>query len=169
MEEINLASNMLASGVSQNDVAIEKNMAGKPHRGKVLAAIQSNLSDIPLFAGGTCAKLINEGYTGYLIRTSNDEKSGSGSMFQNISSTEQENMNIAKALGFSDTFNLLYRQHEMNGISQVELRGRLIYIFRLLKVDTVITLYPFDPFPTEFLLINEDQRDFLCSKEAPVD
>jgi LmbE family N-acetylglucosaminyl deacetylase len=79
-------------------------------------------------------------------------------MFQNISSTEQENMNIAKALGFSDTFNLLYRQHEMNGISQVELRGRLIYIFRLLKVDTVITLNPSSE--------NEDNPDRWITGQA---
>ena len=50
--------------------------AGKPHIGKVLAAIQPHADDIPLFAAGTVAKLVNEGYTGYMIRTTNDEKAG---------------------------------------------------------------------------------------------
>ncbi|MFC1551335.1 PIG-L deacetylase family protein [Candidatus Latescibacterota bacterium] len=129
------------TGVASN-IIVDKKLSGKPHKGKVLAVIQSNLSDIPFFAGGTCAKLIDEGYTGYLIRTSNDEKSGTGSIFHNISTSEKENLRLAETLGFSDVFDLAYRQHEMNGISQVELRGRLIYIFRLLKVDTVIKYNP---------------------------
>jgi len=158
MEGINFASNSSVPVVNQENVVVDQKTTGKPHKGKVLAAIQSNLSDIPFFAGGTCAKLIDEGYTGYLIRTSNDEKSGSGSIFQNIMSTEQENMNITKALGFSDVFDLSYRQHEMNGISQVEIRGRLIYIFRLLKVDTVITFNPSSE--------NEDNPDRWITGQA---
>ena len=142
MEKINFASNSSVPVVNQENVVVEQKITGKPHNGKVLAAIQSNLSDIPFFAGGTCAKLINEGYTGYLIRTSNDEKNGSRSIFQNVLNNNLENLNISKVLGFSDVFDLFYRQHEMNGISLVELRGRLIYIFRLLKVDTVITFNP---------------------------
>ena len=51
-----------------DDLAIERNAPGKPHAGKVLAAVQAHFDDIPLFAGGTVAKLIDEGYTGYLIR-----------------------------------------------------------------------------------------------------
>jgi LmbE family N-acetylglucosaminyl deacetylase len=158
MEKINLASNAFASGVNQEGVVIDKEMTGKPHRGKVLAAVQSNLSDIPFFAGGTCARLINEGYTGYLIRTSNDEKNGSGSIFQNVFNNNQENLNISKVFGFSDVFELYYRQHEMNGISLVELRGRLMYIFRLLKVDTVITFNPSSE--------NEDNPDRWVTGQA---
>ena len=51
-------------------------LAGRPHAGKVLAAIQPHSDDIPLFAGGTVAKLIREGYSGCLIRMTNDEKAG---------------------------------------------------------------------------------------------
>jgi hypothetical protein len=32
--------------------------------------------DVPLFAGGLVAKPVDEDYTGYLIRTSNDEAAG---------------------------------------------------------------------------------------------
>ena len=59
-----------------DDLVIERNRPGKPHQGKVLAAIQAHSDDIPLFAGGLVAKLIDEGYTGYLIRISNDESAG---------------------------------------------------------------------------------------------
>ena len=43
-----------------NDLVIERNRQGKPHQGKVLAAIQAHSDDIPIFCGGTIAKLINE-------------------------------------------------------------------------------------------------------------
>ena len=36
----------------QVPVTIERRQAGKPHRGKVLAAIQPHCDDIPIFAGG---------------------------------------------------------------------------------------------------------------------
>src|ERR1039457_4150938 len=60
-----------------DDLVIEQNRPGKPHQGKVLAAVQAHSDDITLGAAGTVAKLIDEGYTGYLIRVSNDESSGS--------------------------------------------------------------------------------------------
>src|SRR5258708_13155246 len=50
---------------------IEK--AGSPHAGKVLAAIQPHSDDIALLCAGTVAKLIGEGYTGYMIRATNDD------------------------------------------------------------------------------------------------
>ena len=61
-----------------DDIYIERPESGKPHKGKVLAAIQPHCDDIPIFAGGTVAKLIQEGYTGYMIRTTNDDAAGIG-------------------------------------------------------------------------------------------
>ena len=62
----------------KDDVIIERVSEGQPHRGKVLAVIQPHCDDIPIFAAGTVAKLISEGYTGYLIRTTNDDAAGAG-------------------------------------------------------------------------------------------
>ena len=69
----------LPGAASSPEVVIERGVSGQPHSGKVLAAIQPHADDIPLFAGGTVAKLVNEGYTGYLIRASNDDKIGRAS------------------------------------------------------------------------------------------
>jgi hypothetical protein len=44
---------------------IERAAAGAPHRDKVLALITPHLDDGPIFASGTIAKLLSEGYTGY--------------------------------------------------------------------------------------------------------
>ena len=67
-----------AASTINEGVFLERAATGKPHAGKVLAAIQPHTDDVPIFAGGTVAKLVGEGYTGYLIRTTNDEMAGSG-------------------------------------------------------------------------------------------
>ncbi|MBT4482585.1 MAG: hypothetical protein HOC71_02790 [Candidatus Latescibacteria bacterium] len=131
---------LAAEGIGE--VEIERNRRGKPFKGKVFAAVHAHLDDIPYFCAGTCAKLINEGYTGYLIRTSNDEKCGYGTANENIKSNEEEHYKMAEILGFSDVFDFYYRNHRMDGISPVEIRSRLIFLFRHLKVDTVLTFNP---------------------------
>ncbi len=62
-----------ADAPAAHPVTIEHPQPGQPHRGKVLATIAPHSDDHSILAGGTIAKLIAEGYTGYLIRTSNDE------------------------------------------------------------------------------------------------
>jgi LmbE family N-acetylglucosaminyl deacetylase len=114
----------------------------QPHAGKVFAAVHAHLSDVPYFAGGLCAKLIAEGYTGYLIRTTNDESSGGQSSAQNILTNEAEHARMAKALGFKDVFELYYCSHRMNEVSPVELRGRLVLLFRMVKADAVLSFNP---------------------------
>ncbi len=123
-------------------IAVEKDQPGQPHRGKVFVAIHAHLDDVPYFAGGLCAKLMKEGYTGYIVRTGNDEKYGGHTIAENILNNEQQHLKMAQVLGFKDVFDLYYRSHRMNEISPVEIRGRLIFILRMLKADTVIS---FDP------------------------
>ncbi len=125
------------------EVVVEKFQDGQPHKGKVLAVIQPHSDDIPIFAGGTVAKLIREGYTGYLIRTSNDDHAGKGAtVAEVILNNEKDNDEVAIALGLSKVYNLGYRNHRMDNISIQELRSRLIFLFRMLKVDSIITYDP---------------------------
>src|SRR6476660_9293186 len=58
---------------SESSVFLERPAAGQPHKGKLLLALQAHSDDIPLSAAGTVAKLIEEGYTGYLVRATNDD------------------------------------------------------------------------------------------------
>src|SRR5260370_26084541 len=67
-----------AARAADPEVTIERDAPGKPHAGKVLTAIQPHADDLPIFAGGTVAKLLAEGYTGYMIRTTNDDIAGRG-------------------------------------------------------------------------------------------
>jgi len=125
------------------DVVVEPFDPEKTHKGKILAAIQAHADDIPFYCGGTVAKLIDEGYTGYLIQTTNDEKCGpTPSIGETILSNEQEVDELARVLGFEQVFNLGYRNHRLDEASPLELRARLIFLFRALKVDTVLTFYP---------------------------
>ena len=62
------------------NITVVRTQTGRPHTGKVFAAVHAHLSDVPYFAAGLCARLMKEGYTGYIIRTTNDEKSGKGSI-----------------------------------------------------------------------------------------
>jgi LmbE family N-acetylglucosaminyl deacetylase len=124
------------------EIVVEKDQPGRPHAGKVFVAVHAHLDDIPYYAAGLCAKLIHEGYTGYLVRTSNDEKRGGHTAAQNILSNEQEHARVAQAIGFRDSFDFYYQNHEMNNISPLDIRGRLIFLFRALKADTVVSFNP---------------------------
>lgn len=122
---------------------IERAANGKPHAGKVLATIAPHSDDHPILAGGTIAKLIDEGYTGYLIRTSNDEKDSYDlSIGKTIEANEADNEAMAKALGIKQVFNLDYRNHHLDDVSPGEMRARMIFLFRLLKVDTIFSYDP---------------------------
>jgi LmbE family N-acetylglucosaminyl deacetylase len=125
------------------DVIIERAAPGKPHQGKVFALITPHLDDGPIFAGGTIAKLLSEGYTGYFIRTSNDEKdSYKRTLGQTVLANEQDAALFVKTIGLKEVFDLSYRNHRMDDVGRTELRGRLIFLFRLLRVDTVLSYDP---------------------------
>jgi LmbE family N-acetylglucosaminyl deacetylase len=127
---------------AHGELVVERSVPGKPHAGKVLAAIQPHSDDIPLFAAGTVAKLLEEGYTGHLIRVTNDDSAGAGSVGTVVPANEKDNNEVARVLGLKSVFNLNYPNHNMDGTSPPELRGRLIFLFRLLQVDTVISYDP---------------------------
>ncbi|MEX2114243.1 MAG: PIG-L family deacetylase [Pirellulales bacterium] len=127
----------------ETELVIERALPGKRHAGKVLATIAPHSDDHSILAGGTIAKLIAEGYTGYLIRTSNDEKDSYDlSLGQTVAANEADNLSMAKVLGIKQVFDLGYRNHRMDDDSRVEMRARLIFLFRLLKVDTIFSYDP---------------------------
>jgi LmbE family N-acetylglucosaminyl deacetylase len=124
-------------------MVIERAASGTPHRDKVLALITPHLDDGPIFASGTIAKLLSEGYTGYFIRTSNDEKDSFNlSLGETVLANERDTALMAQTLGLKKVFDLSYRNHRMDDVARTELRGRLIFLFRLLKVDTVFSYDP---------------------------
>jgi hypothetical protein len=69
------ALKLSVAGAQQSTASplLERPVSGTPHKGKVLAAIQPHADDVAIICGGTVAKLIQEGYTGYMIRATNDD------------------------------------------------------------------------------------------------
>ena len=129
-------------------VVLERSLPGQPHRGKVLLAIQAHSDDVPLFASGTVAKLIEEGYTGYLLRATNDDMGDAvglgtpGTLGENVLGNERDTAEVARVLGCKGHFDLNYNNHRMGDVSLNEVIGRVIFIIRLLKVDTVVCWDP---------------------------
>lgn len=125
------------------EVVIERPASGTPHAGKVLALITPHLDDGPFFASGTVSKLLNEGYTGVFIRTSNDEKDSYDlTTGETVLANERDAQSFLKASGLKQMFDLGYRNHRMDDVTRTEIRARLIFLFRLLKVDTVFSYDP---------------------------
>ena len=124
-------------------VVVERPAAGRPHAGKTLAVVTPHLDDMPIFAAGTVAKLLAEGYRGYLIRTSNDEvDSVSLTVGETVAANERDARVVADTLGLDGVFDLNERNHRMDESSRLEVRARLIFLFRLLRVDTVFSYDP---------------------------
>ena len=125
------------------DIVIERAVSGTPHQGKTLAVITPHLDDGPFFACGTVAKLLREGYTGYFIRTSNDEKDSYDlTLGETVLANERDAKAFLQASGLKQMFDLSYRNHRMDDLARTEIRARLIFLFRLLKIDTVFSYDP---------------------------
>jgi LmbE family N-acetylglucosaminyl deacetylase len=137
----------VASGTAvtsyQVEKVIERRQSGKPHKGKVVAAIQPHCDDIPIFAGGTLLKMIDEGYTAYLITMSDDSMAGSGSGYgEVVLKNERDTIEVGKRLGCKDSIFLNYPNHNMDAWPVIEIRARLVFLFRALKVDTIMVYDP---------------------------
>jgi len=130
------------------EVFLERPAAGTPHKGKVLLALQAHSDDIPLFAAGTVAKLVQEGYTGYLVRATNDDMGDApglgtpGTIGEHVLRNERDNAALVGILGLKSNFDLNYSNHYMAGVPLNELMCRIIFLIRLLKVDTVVCWDP---------------------------
>jgi LmbE family N-acetylglucosaminyl deacetylase len=130
------------------EAVLERAAEGMPHKGKVLLAVQAHSDDIPLMAAGTVAKLVKEGYTGYLLRATNDDMGDApglgtpGTIGDHVRGNERDNAEVARVLGLKKTFDFNYSNHRMADVSQNELQCRLIFLIRLLKVDTVVCWDP---------------------------
>ena len=129
-------------------VFIERPATGTPHNGKVLLAVQAHSDDIPLSAAGTVAKLVQEGYTGYLVRATNDDMGDApglgtaGTIGEHVLGNERDNAKLVPILGLKAKFDLNYSNHLMGGAAFNEVMSRLIFIIRLVKADTVVSWDP---------------------------
>src|SRR6202451_3269098 len=125
---------------------VERARSGQPHQGKVLAAIQPHSDDVALLCAGTVAKLIGEGYTGYMIRATNDDMGDDvgmpGTVGENVLRNEREGDEPARVLGLRKRISHNYNNPRMSDVSRNDLICRLILIIRTLRIDTVFCYDP---------------------------
>lgn len=137
------APRLSAQATPTPEVVIERPASGTPHTGKVLALITPHLDDGRFFASGTVTKLLTEGYTGFFIRTSNDEKDSYDlTTGETVLANERDAQSFLQVSGLKQMFDLGYRNHRMDEVAHTEMRARLIFLFRLLKIDTVFSYDP---------------------------
>jgi LmbE family N-acetylglucosaminyl deacetylase len=117
---------------------------GTPNYGKVFAAIFPHSDDFTFSAAGLVIKLLSEGYEGYYIRLTDDcMDSYDLSYGETAFRIEKETQALADLLGIKKVYNFNYNNHYMEHGQLIEIRHRLMMLFRHLKVDTVIS---FDPY-----------------------
>lgn len=108
-----------------------------------MVIVTAHADDFTIFAGGTIAKLIDEGYTAHLIRVTNDEKdSWDLSPGETSHRNTLEMRDAADIIGVKEIYSLDFRNDEMDPVPETEVRARLIFLFRKLKPWTIFT---FDP------------------------
>lgn len=140
------ADEKVSSGVGEVsynvNLTIERRRPGKP-QGKVLAAIQPHCDDIPIFAAGTVLKLLDEGYEGILITMSDDAMAGDGIGNGEVEAkNENDTREVARRLGLKEAIFLNYPNHNLDAWPIVEMRARLVFLFRHFNVDTVVVYDP---------------------------
>lgn len=127
----------------RQEVIVERAAQGSPRAGQTLAVVTPHLDDMPFHAAGTVAKLLAEGCRGFLVRTSNDEvDSAALTPAETMLANERDQQSVVAALGLAGSFDLNERNHRMDGIDRLDLRARLIFLFRLLRVDVVFSYDP---------------------------
>src|SRR5260370_26858043 len=129
---------------ASGNVVLERPMSGQPHKGKVLLALQAHSDDIPLSAAGTVAKLIEEGYSGFLLRATNDDMGDAvglgtpGTIGENVLGNERDTDEVARVLGCKAHFNLNYNNHRIGDVSLNEMIGRIIFLIRLVNAIPLV-------------------------------
>jgi LmbE family N-acetylglucosaminyl deacetylase len=114
---------------------------------KVVLSIAAHGDDAEFFAGGTLAKMADDGHDVYLlIATNNDRGSFRLSPAELRECAQPEAQASAAALGAQGVFMLGYVDGDLGDEKQSVLRGKIMRIIRELRADIVFCWDPFAPF-----------------------
>lgn len=127
----------------KSEITLETWDSASINQNRVFAAVFAHSDDLAILAGGLTMKLLAEGYTGYFIKTTNDEMDSYDlSMAETVYRLYNETVEVTNFLGLKKLYSLDYKNHYLEHGQISEIRHRLITLFRFLQVDTVIS---FDP------------------------
>ena len=88
--------------------------------------------------GGLIARLVDEGYEGVYVRSSNDEKDGRHGYALNDAINLKEAREATKVLGIREVVSLGWRNDYMDSTPLKELRAQLILLIRKHRPDVVL-------------------------------
>lgn len=130
-----------ASGQAQGRLPL-----GELPPGKTLLVAQPHHDDhtTDYGMGGVIARFIENGYKGYYIRGSNDEKDGANSYGRNDIINLRESRDGVRILGIDEVISLNWRNDFMNPIPLNELREQLIFLIRKYRPDVVLGHNPWE-------------------------
>lgn len=110
---------------------------------KTALAIIPHADDAALFCGATLAKRAAQGWRVVLARVTWDGRDSVGLTYDETGRRNAAELNdAAAALGAAEVVNLNYQAESLADVSEVELRGRMIYLIRKYRPYAVFT---FDP------------------------
>lgn len=92
--------------------------------------------------GGFAAKLVEAGWTGSFVRTTNDEKDGGVMWGENDQVNHRESREATRALGLQDVISLNWRNDHMDSVPIKEVRAHFILLLRKVRPDVVMTWDP---------------------------
>jgi len=107
-------------------------------------AISPHADDATAFCGATLAKLVDQGWRVIVVRVTDDCKDSLGLTLKETKRINTEELHkAARILGVSKIIELGYQTDCLADVSEVELRERIVYMFRKYRPYAVFT---FDPF-----------------------
>ena len=65
---------------------------------------------------------------------------------------------MAQALGCKKAYSFYYRNHRMDDCAEIEIRARLIFLYRMLQVNTIVAMDPYNHY--------EENPDHLVASRA---
>ncbi len=114
---------------------------------RVILSVSAHGDDAEFMAGGTLAKLVDEGNDLYmLIATDNDRGSYRLSAGELKAIARPEAEAAGKVLGAKGVFLLGYRDGDLDEVPHSTLRGQIMGFIRRLRADTIFCWDPFAPF-----------------------
>ena len=122
-------------------------------------AICPHADDAAAFFGGTLAKLSAEGWNVILVRVTDDRKDSVGSTIpETIRCNTEQLHKAADLLGVDEIVELGYETDCLADVSKVELREKMVYLFRKYRPYAV---FSFDPFG-----VYEGNMDHIVTAQA---
>jgi LmbE family N-acetylglucosaminyl deacetylase len=116
------------------------------HR-RVILSVAAHGDDAEFMAGGTLARLVDEGCDLYqLIATDNDRGSHRLSAAELKAIARPEAEAAGKVLGAKGVYLLGYQDGSLCDVPQSTLRGQIMYYIRWLRADVLFCWDPFAPF-----------------------